>query len=72
MKAYRGVEVYLHAFFTSILGAVSGPLYPGGKIAVRVGFEAGRGQVRSGRFEEENPLPCREPNHISSDVNPVA
>jgi hypothetical protein len=72
VKTYYGVEVYLHAFLTSVLGGGEWPASrPGrficrGKISSKA-LERGLGgpQSRSGRGGEEKKLhhcPCLESN----------
>jgi hypothetical protein len=78
MKAYGGVDIYIHIFLISALvGVVSFtplPLYPRGKSPwYALDRRLGRPQSQSGRLGEDKILaPPRDSNSDPSDVQPVA
>jgi hypothetical protein len=69
MKAYEGVDVYIHIFLTSALAegewSASRPWYPLDGIL-------GGPQSRSGRRGKENSVSYRDSNYDLSVVQPVA
>jgi hypothetical protein len=76
MKAYRGVDVYIHIFLTSALAGVEwsaslpGRFTPGGR-APGIHWIAGWVDLRAGRRGEGKILDCRDSNSDPSVYLPI-